>query len=63
MGNVLDHPKSSSDTLTEDLKWLAVQNSSLFNDSYVAEVYDTLPEFAGTELPVSKSISGCVSKK
>ena len=52
MGNVLEHPKSAGDTLLDDLKWLDVKNSSLFNDSYVAEVFDSLPEFSGTELPV-----------
>lgn len=52
MGNVLDHPKATGDTLSDDLKWLSTQNSSLFNDTYVAGVYDTLPPFAGTDIPV-----------
>jgi len=51
MGNVLDGPKSSGDIHTEDLKWLSVQNDAIFNDAYVAEVFENLPIFEGTQLP------------
>jgi hypothetical protein len=52
MGNVLalESTKSSSD-YQDDLKWLSVQNDAIFNDAYIAEVFENLPEFEGTTLP------------
>ena len=50
MGNVLDAPKTSNDSYSDDLKWLSVQNDAIFNDSYIAEIYDSLPHFEGTIL-------------
>jgi hypothetical protein len=52
MGNVLtfDTTKTSND-YQDDLKWLSVQNDAIFNDAYIAEIYENLPEFEGTSLP------------
>jgi hypothetical protein len=50
MGNVLDVAKGAGDTYTEDLKWLGIQNSAIFNDAYVSEIYQSLPVFEGTEI-------------
>ena len=50
MGNVLDVAKGAGDTYTEDLKWLGIQNSAIFNDAYVSEIYQSLPAFEGTEI-------------
>lgn len=58
MGNVLtceDTTKALND-YQEDLKWLSVQNDAIFNDSYLAEVFDNLPEFEGTLLPKEDQI-------
>lgn len=56
MGNVLtmDTAKSSSD-YQDDLKWLSVQNDAIFNDSYLAEVFESLPQFEGTIIPEEKA--------
>jgi hypothetical protein len=53
MGNVLtcDDTTKALNDYQEDLKWLSVQNDAIFNDSYLAEVFDNLPEFEGTKLP------------
>ena len=52
MGNVLETGGPQSDaTDEEDLVYLCVQNSSIFNDGYLSEVYESLPEFDGTDLP------------
>ena len=49
MGNVLDIPKSG-DNISPDTEWLNLQNSAIFNDAYVAGIYDELPKFEGTEI-------------
>lgn len=41
----------STDSQTSDLRWLGVQNSSLFNSSFLAENYEELPDYDGTEIP------------
>jgi hypothetical protein len=52
MGNVLtcDDTTKALNDYQEDLKWLSVQNDAIFNDSYLAEVYENLPEFEGTKV-------------
>ena len=42
MGNVLEGMQSSGDIRQEDLKWLATTNDSLFNDGFLAEVFESL---------------------
>jgi hypothetical protein len=52
MGNVLDVVKSKSDNSDEeDLEYLCTQNSAIFNDGYLGEIFESLPEFDGTEIP------------
>ncbi|CAM9132118.1 unnamed protein product, partial [Ectocarpus sp. 12 AP-2014] len=57
MGNVLEHAGSvaidDADVVEEDLKWLSVKGSMLFNDDFLEEEYTSLPPYEGTEmLPV-----------
>jgi len=35
--------------IQDDLKWLSVEYSAIFHDSYVGEVFESLPPFEGTE--------------
>ena len=49
MGNVLEI--GSND---EDLKWLNLPNSTVFNDAYITSVYENLPKFNGTDIATSK---------
>jgi hypothetical protein len=44
----------SSYAIQDDLKWLSVENSAIFHDSYVSELFDQLPAFLGTELASPK---------
>jgi len=55
MGNVLDIPKSG-DNISPDTEWLNLQNSAIFNDAYVAGIYDELPIFEGTEIDKVKMV-------
>ena len=51
MGNAaIQGEKDADSCLNEDLEWLNIQNSAIFNDSYVASVYEKLPAFEGTAL-------------
>ena len=57
MGNVLQTVGQRTDLSDEeDLQYLCLQNSSIFNDSYVSEIFENLPEFDGTILPDDVSI-------
>jgi hypothetical protein len=51
MGNVLE-----TESNDEDIKWLNLPNSTVFNDTYVGSVYENLPKFSGTEIPSSKKV-------
>lgn len=42
MGNVLEGVQASGDVRQEDLKWLATTNDCLFNEGFLAEVFDSL---------------------
>jgi hypothetical protein len=48
MGNVLESTAECNSA--EDFEWLNIQNSAIFNESYLSEVYETLPLFEGTDL-------------
>lgn len=51
MGNVLDVVKGRSDNSDEeDLEYLCTQNSAIFNDGYLSEIFERLPEFDGTSM-------------
>lgn len=65
MGNVLDVVKSTSDKEDEeDLEFLAIQNSAIFNDGYLGEIFESLPEFDGTQIAdVRKSVLHLQCKK
>ena len=52
MGNAILGEKENADNCqSEDLEWLNIQNSAIFNDAYVSSVYEKLPAFEGTALP------------
>ena len=49
MGNVLDVVKSKTDNSDEeDLEYMCTQNSAIFNDGFLGEIFESLPEFEGT---------------
>eukprot|EP00752_Nemacystus_decipiens_P002251 g2132.t2 len=54
MGNVLEHASSvaieDADVIEEDLKWLGVKGSMMFNDDFLEEEYTNLPHYDGTEM-------------
>eukprot|EP01041_Mallomonas_annulata_P001367 gene1367-2639_t len=50
MGNVLDVTVAAGD---EDIKWLNVPNSNIFNDSYINGEYENLPKFDGTDVSIN----------
>ena len=61
MGNVLDVVKEEGDANEEDIQYLSTQNSAIFNEGYLEEIFDSLPEFEGTLIPeVSTSESSCL---
>eukprot|EP01041_Mallomonas_annulata_P000210 gene210-379_t len=49
MGNVLETPKSG-DVHHDDSSWLGTHHSAIFNEAYVASVYEDLPKFEDTEV-------------
>ena len=51
MGNVLDVVKEEGDANEEDIQYLSTQNSAIFNEGYLEEIFDSLPEFEGTLIP------------
>jgi hypothetical protein len=52
MGNAIsgDGPSSGHVALLDDNACLDIQNSAIFNDAYVAEVFEGLPVYPGTEI-------------
>jgi hypothetical protein len=50
MGNYLEIELSGGDSVSEDLNWLLVNNDSMFNESYLAEVHELLVKFASPEV-------------
>jgi hypothetical protein len=50
MGNSASSKESSKKEGLDDFSCLEIQNSAIFNDTYVAEIFEQLPEFEGTEL-------------
>ena len=52
MGNVLDLESKKDGYYEEDLEFLSVQNSAIFNEGFLGEIYDSLPEFEETSLPL-----------
>ena len=47
MGNTVSE-EAGGDVEKEDQQWLTVQNAALCNDSFVANVFDSLPKYDGT---------------
>jgi hypothetical protein len=60
MGNAISGDSSSSGhaALLDDNACLDIQNSAIFNDAYVAEVFEGLPVYPGTE--INKKVKGLV---
>jgi len=49
MGNTVAVEALGSELLSEDMKWLLVNNDSMFNESYLAEVHELLVNFAAPD--------------
>ena len=50
MGNSASSKESAKKEGLDDFSCLEIQNSAIFNDTYVAEIFEQLPEYEGTEL-------------
>jgi hypothetical protein len=52
MGNIVGSKENAAKDAAglDDFSCLEIQNSAVFNDAFVAEVYESLPNYEGTEL-------------
>ena len=57
MGNIVGLKENVAKDATglDDFACLEIQNSAVFNDAFVAEVYNSLPKYEGTELSEASS--------
>ena len=56
MGNTLEVANLSADVVAEDAKWLMTNSDSLFNDSYLLEVNDSLTPTSSLKPTSNKNI-------
>lgn len=58
MGNAISGDSSSSGSVSslDDNACLEIQNSAIFNDAFVAEVFEGLPAYPGTDIKTKKEV-------